>query len=627
MTARKQKPEPVARESVNIVSDLTKRLKETFPEVVSEGMVDFDRLRTVLGEAVDTRQERYSFAWAGKRDAIQILQVPSRATLVPVPEESVSFRDTGHIFIEGENLEVLKLLYKSYFGRVKMIYIDPPYNTGNEFIYNDDFADPLDTYLKLTGQKDSEGNLLTTNPETSGRYHSAWLSMMYPRLFLARQLLSEEGIIFVSIDDHEVHNLRMLMNEVFGEENFVATVIWQKFFSPKNTARQFSTDHDYIVAYARNSDVWDSNLLPRTEEADARYTNPDNDPRGDWMSGALQARNYYSKGTYEVTSPSGRKFWPPKGTYWRVKAEKFDELDADKRIWWGEDGNNVPRLKRFQSEVKQGIVARTFWPYGQVGHTQEAKTELLGLVTFEDTDNVLDTVKPSRLIQRMLQLSTSPDGEDIVLDFFAGSAVTGHAVLRQNREDGGNRRLICVQLPEPLPKPEPKLRTICHIAKERLSNAIAHLMEESKGQRKLQNREGPEDLGFRVFKLTESNYRLWQGTEEAEPEAYAEQMALHNDPLVDGWKVENVIWEVAVKEGFGLGSRVERLTEVKDCTIYRVTDPDRRQSFLICLEDKVELDDLKPLETSSEDLFICRDSAITDEAAANLALQWRLKTI
>lgn len=599
-----------------------------FPEAVSEGRVDFERLRSALGEAVETRQERYSFTWAGKRDAIQVLQVPSRATLVPVPEESVNFKDTGHIFIEGENLEVLKLLYKSYFGRVRMIYIDPPYNTGNEFIYTDNFADPLDTYLKLTGQKDSEGNLLTTNPETSGRYHSAWLSMMHPRLFLARQLLSEEGIIFVSIDDHEVHNLRMLMNEVFGEENFIASVIWQKVYSPKSSAQHFSADHDYILVYARSSATWIPELLPRTPEMEARYSNPDNDPRGPWKPSGLDARNPYSKGIYPITCPSGRVIpGPPSGSYWRVSEEKFKELDGDGRIWWGKDGNNVPAIKRYLSEVKPGKVPQTLWFYQDVGHTQEAKKELLDFVAFGDTANVLDTVKPTRLIQRMLQVATNAEEADIVLDFFAGSAATGHAVLKQNREDGGNRRLICVQLPEPLPKPESKLKSISDIGKERLRNAIARLAEESKGQQKLVKRESPEDLGFRVFKLTESNYRPWQGIEKAEPEAYARQMALHADPLVDSWKVENVIWEVALKEGFGLGSRIERLEEVKDCATYRVTDPDRGQSFLICLEDKVELDALKPLELSSEDLFICRDSAITDEAAANLALQCRLKTI
>jgi adenine-specific DNA-methyltransferase len=236
---------------------------------------------------VDTRQERYGFTWSGKRNATLLLQTPSYATLTPAEDESVNFESTQNLFIEGDNLEVLKLLYKSYSGRVKMIYIDPPYNTGNDFVYSDDFADPLERYLEVTGQKDTNGNLLTSNPDTSGRYHSAWLSMMYPRLYLARQLLKEDGAIFISIDDHEIANLRSIMNEVFGEENFVATIIWQKIFSPKNSARHFSEDHDYILVYTRNAEVWLPQPLPRTEEANARYSNPDNDPRGPWSSSDL----------------------------------------------------------------------------------------------------------------------------------------------------------------------------------------------------------------------------------------------------------------------------------------------------------------------------------------------------
>jgi adenine-specific DNA-methyltransferase len=353
-----------------------------------------------------------------------------------------------HVFIEGDNLEVLKLLYRSYFGRVKMIYIDPPYNTGNEFIYPDDFSDPLDNYLRLTGQKNGNGDYQTNKIEKNGRIHSNWLSMMYPRLSIARQLLRDDGVIFVSIDDHEVHNLRSLMNEVFGEENFVATIIWQKVYA-KNTAKHFSEDHDYIVVYARNAAEWRPELLPRTEAANARYDNPDKDERGPWKPGDLTARNYYSEGLYEVTSPSGKTFKPSLGTYWRVKHKKFLQLDADRRVWWGPDGDNMPQIKRFLSEVKQGMVPQTLWEYEDVGHTQDAKKELLRYVPYENTDNVLDSVKPPRLIQEMLTLGTNAENGDIVLDFFAGSSTTGHAVLKQNREDGARRRYIGVQFPEP----------------------------------------------------------------------------------------------------------------------------------------------------------------------------------
>ena len=359
--ANRKHPESVARESADILAERIAWVKESFPEAVSEDRIDFDRLRSILGDAVDGQRERYVLNWAGKRDCVQSLQTTSTGALLPVPEESVDFEKSGNVFIEGENLEVLRLLYKSYFGRVKMIYIDPPYNTGQDFIYCDDYADPLDAYLRLTGQKDAAGNLLTSNPESSGRYHSRWLSMMYPRLFVARQLLADDGVIFVSIDDHEVHDLRMMMNEVFGEENFVATVIWQKVFAPKNTARQFSEDHDYVVVYARNAAAWSPLLLPRTSEADARYSNPDNDPRGPWTSGDLSARNYYSAGKYEVVGPTGKHFKPVIGRYWIVDRNRFNELNADGRVWWGDAGESMPRLKRFLSEVKQGIVPQTLW--------------------------------------------------------------------------------------------------------------------------------------------------------------------------------------------------------------------------------------------------------------------------
>lgn len=627
MSTVKRKTEPVARTSAALAEDQLARLKEIFPEYFSEGRVDFDKLRETLGEEIDSRPERYSFTWAGKRDAIRLLQTPSRATLIPCPKESVNFEETGNLFIEGDNLEVLKLLYKSYFGRVKMIYIDPPYNTGNDFIYPDNFADPLDTYLRLTGQKEANGNLLTSNPETSGRYHSAWLSMMYPRLFLARQFLREDGAIFVSIDDHEVQNLRLVMNEIFGEENFVATIIWQKVFGPKNTARHFSEDHDFIVCYAKNAATWTPTALPRTEEADARYENPDNDPRGPWSSSDLTARNYYSEGQYEVTSPGGKEFKPTIGAYWRVKEEKFKELDRDKRIWWGPDGKGMPRLKRFLSEVKQGIVPQTLWKYQDVGHTQEAKQELLKYVKFEHTDNVLDTVKPPRLIKRMLQISTAATAGDIVLDFFAGSGTTAHGVLAQNNDDGGNRRFICVQLPERLPIEEKRLKTLSDIARTRIREVVQELTTRESQKLKLNSGGAADDRGFRAFKLAVSNYRPWTGTPEKNAETYGKTMGLYTDPLAPGWKPENVIWEVVIKEGFDLNSSIEKLSELKGNTVYQVSDSEKGQTFRICLDDALKPATIKALSLGKDNLFICRDKALDDEAAANVALQCRLKTI
>ena len=393
--------------SADLVAENIYQLKALFPEVFIEDKVDFQVLKQLLGDAVDEREEKYGLNWHGKRQARQLALTPSTGTLRPCPEDSVDWETTQNLMIEGDNLEILKLLQKSYAGKVKLIYIDPPYNTGNEFIYPDNFTDTIKGYLELTGQTDSENQKLSSNTEASGRFHTAWLNMMLPRLKVSRNLLDEDGCIFISIDDHEVNRLRTICDDVFGEENFIATVIWQKVFSPKNTAATFSEDHEYLIVYARNKEVWKPGLLPRSEKNIARYQNPDIDPRGVWMSGAIQARNYYSKGQYQVTSPGGKVFTNPKGTYWRVSPEKFGELDNDNRIWWGEDGNGVPRIKRFLSEVRQGVIPQTLWKYEEVGHTQEAKEELLRFVEFEHTENVLNSLKPSRLIQKILKIATS----------------------------------------------------------------------------------------------------------------------------------------------------------------------------------------------------------------------------
>ena len=443
--------------------------------------------------------------------------------------------------MEGDNLDVLKLLQKSYAGKVKLIYIDPPYNTGKDFVYPDNFQNSIQNYLELTGQAEG-GTKITSNTEASGRFHTDWLNMMYPRLKLAHSLLRNDGAIFVSIADHEVHNLRSVMNEVFGEENFIATVIWQKVYSPKNTARHFSEDHDYIVVYAKNADVWTPRLLPRTEEMEARYGNPDDDPRGSWKAGDLSARNYYSEGTYPITCPSGRKLdGPPPGTYWRVSKQKLEELNADGRIWWGADGNNVPAIKRFLTKVKDGRVPQTLWTYGEVGHTQEGKKELLAAITFPNSDVVFDTPKPTRLMRRILQLGTTPDSDDIVVDFFAGTGTTMDAMFAQNSEDGGKRRCILVQLPEPLDGAEASgWRSIADITRERIRAAG------------IRHKDGAPmfagDIGFRVFKLDTSNIRSWM------PDAdKLDQSLLANLEHIEPGRTESdVLYEVLLKLGLDL---------------------------------------------------------------------------
>ena len=363
------------------------------------------------------------------------LSVPYR-TLEPDASRSLSpSGDDDNLIIHGDNLHALKALLPRYGGRVNCIYIDPPYNTGNEgWVYNDSVNSPL---MKQWFAENSP-----VDNEDLER-HDKWLCMMWPRLHLLKELLADDGVIFVSIDDNEQHHLRMLMDEIFGEANFLATVVWQKVFSPKNTAKHFSEDHDFVLVYAREAAEWIPNPLERKDEAIARYKNPDNDPRGAWSSSDLTARNYYSLGTYEVESPAGAKFRPSVGNYFRVSSDRFAELDSDGRIWWGADGNNMPRLKRFLSEVKRGVVPQTLWLHTSVGHTQAAKQELVSILDFERSEDVFNTVKPASLIRHVLQISGDQDA--LILDSFAGSGTTAQAVLGLNRKDGGNRKFILVE--------------------------------------------------------------------------------------------------------------------------------------------------------------------------------------
>ncbi|MDI7267950.1 MAG: site-specific DNA-methyltransferase [Myxococcota bacterium] len=409
----------------------------------------------------------------------------------------------GNLVIEGDNLLALKALLPTHAARVKCIYIDPPYNTGNEnWVYNDNLTQPQ--------FKEWIGHVVGKEGE-DGTRHDKWCCMMYPRLSLLREMLREDGAIFISIDDNEAHHLRALMDEVFGANNFVATIIWQKVYSPKSSARFFSESHDYVVVYAKNMQQWARNLLPRTEEQDARYKNPDNDPRGPWKPSDVSARNYYSKGRYPVTCPDGRHLdGPPPGTYWRVSEDELKRLDADHRIWWGEDGNNVPALKRFLSEVQGGLVPQTIWTYGEVGHTQDAKKEYLEILAGTE---VFTTPKPVALVKRIIGIATEAD--DIVLDSFAGSGTTGHAVLDLNREDGGNRRFVLVQMPYDTKENEKDKLNICErITAERLRRVIRGYTAVRRSGKNGEKKRKVEGLGgsftyARLGKPLFGHYRNW----------------------------------------------------------------------------------------------------------------------
>lgn len=526
--------------------------------------IDFDALRQELSKSiVEGPRERYHLNWPGKNEALLTANAPIAKTLRPARSESVNFDTTKNLFIEGENLEALKLLQETYLNKVKMIYIDPPYNTGNDFLYDDDFAEDTQTYFERSNQTNEMGQRLIANSDSNGRFHSEWLSMIYPRLRLSRNLLKEDGAIFISIDDNEFSSLKQICDEIFGNQNFVATVIWQKVFSPKNTASHFSEDHDYILIYAKDRARWRPTLLPRSKQSIERYQNPDKDPRGPWLSGAIQARNYYSKGQYEVKSPSGKSFSNPKGTFWRFSKERFDELDRDNRIWWGEKKDGVPRIKRFLSEVKDGVVPQTLWKYDLVGHTQEAKEELIKYVSFQNTENILNSVKPSRLIKHAILIGTTPQSEDIVLDFFAGSGPTAHAVIRQNDEDYGNRRYILVQLPEALPAPEETVKTIADLAKSRIINVSAEIHERR--LKDLTATVNMEDIGFRLLRVDSSNMRdVYYRPDEVSKEDLFGQV----DNIREDRTPEDLLFQVLLDWGVDLTLPIAKETVAKKAVFF-----------------------------------------------------------
>lgn len=601
------------------------KLKELFPEVFTEGSkIDFEQLKRTLGEMVDGGKERFGMNWAGKADCFKTIQQPSVATLVPCPEESIDFDTTENVFIEGDNLEVLKLLQKSYLGKIKMIYIDPPYNTGNDFIYPDNYSENLDTYLEYTGQIDGEGRKFSTNVDTDGRFHSKWMNMMYPRLFLAKNLLKEDGVIFISIDDNEVKNLRSLCDEIFGEENFIANVIWEKKYSPQNDAKWFSANHDHIIVYAKQKEVWRPYLLPRTEEQNNRYSNKDNDPRGVWKSSDFSVKTYSENYDYPITTPSGRVVNPPKSRCWRTSKEKFEELLIDNRIWFGDSGDNVPSIKRFLSEVRDGIVPLTIWKYGEVGHNQDAANEIRLLF---NENAYFDTPKPTKLIKRILNLSTTD--EDVVLDFFAGSATTAHAVMDLNKEDGGNRKFICVQLPEPCDEKSETFKagykTIAKISKERIRRASAKIKAEAEASTDLLTEEkAPLDLGFRVFKLQKSNFKVWDATLEKDAANIQLALEAHIDHIDPNATQQAILFELLLKAGFELTTTIETLT-LANKTVFSIAEG----ALLICLEKELTLDLIKAIADLEPSRVIVLDEGFqnNDQLKTNASLTLKAKGI
>lgn len=611
--------------SHDITEDKQAELLWLFPEIRTEaGKIDFERLKLALGESVDVGKERYGTVWPGKADCFKTIQQPSLGTLRPCREESVNFDTTENLIIEGDNLEVLKLLQKSYLGKVKMIYIDPPYNAGNDFICPDNYTESLQTYLEYTGQVDAEGKKFTTNTDADGRFHSKWLNMMYPRLYLARNLLREDGIIFITIDDTEESNLRKICDELFGEENFVASIAWQKKYAVSNNYKGVASIRDFVLVYAKTS-AFVNGLLPRDEDAIARYQNPDNDPRGPW-----KPVDYWNVASpeerlnlvYGILNPTtGKEVWPEKKA-WKYSKEVHDRHVAEKRIWWGNDGcNSVPALKLFLSEVRDGLIPHNWWPHEDAGHTDEAKKELDKLF---DGNSPFYTPKPLRLLTRMFQVGAvrSLAQSDIVLDFFAGSGVTGHAVLDLNKQDGGNRKFVLIQLPEPTGRQD--YVTIADITKERVRRVIKKLNDEDASKLDL-NGGQKQDRGFRVFKLAESNFQPWNANvQQADLSGLEKQLEMHVDHVRDNRTDDDLLYELLLKSGYPLTTTVQKVN-VAGKTFYSVADG----LLLVCLDKELTHEFIKAMAERKPERVVCLDEGFAgnDQLKTNAVQTMKAKGV
>ena len=597
--------------SADVLAENVEHLKTLFPEAFSEGKIDFDLLRQLFGAEVDEREEKYGLNWHGKRRARQLALTPSTGTLRPCQEESVHWDTTQNLMIEGDNLEVLKLLQKSYAGRVKLIYIDPPYNTGKDFVYPDDYRDNIRNYLRLTGQTDDENQKLSSNTDASGRFHTDWLNMMYPRLKLARNLLSDLGVLFVTVDDTECGNLRSLLDEIFGLENLCASIAWKKRSSP-DARDTIGSVHDWILCYVKNSEKIKTAIgkLPLSKNRIRAYSNPDDDPRGEWasvdmtgMTGRATKDQYF-----DVILPSGRIIGPPKGRSWGLAEKTFDSLRSDNRIWFGKSGDNVPRIKKFLAE-SEGQVIPSLWDMADVGSNDEAKKEVSDLIGKPD---VFDTPKPVRLIKRMIEVTTKKDGAAIILDFFAGSGTTAHAILDMNRMDCGDRRFILVQLPEPAGRDGHQ--NIAELTKERLRRAGERIRDE--------NATTSGDIGFLVFKLDSSNIRAW----EANPDDLDHTLFDSIDHIKPDRSEDDILYELLLKLGLDLCVPIERRT-IAGKNIQSIG----AGTLITCLDKSIRREDVETLALgivewhkeftpAGDSTVVFRDSAFPDDVAkTNLA--------
>lgn len=625
--------------SFGIDKDNIEALKRLVPEAFADGQINWETLKQALSEHLEDEgpdAEHFGLFWPGKREARRMAAIPSKGTLVPAPGEGIDEESTRNIFIEGENLEVLKLLQKSYAGRIKMIYIDPPYNTGNDFVYEDDFKEPLEEYLRRTGQVDEEGKPLTTNTRADGRFHSKWLSMMHPRLKNAQNLLRDDGVIFISIDDNEVNNLRLIMNEIFGEENFIAQIIVQTNPKGRVLDMHFSKTHDYLLVYCKNSLESELSLTKTAEEIAEEYKEKDENG----LYRLLELRN-----THRQFGKHNRpNLWYPLYVDVSTARVSVDPMPKSVEIlprwedgfdgcWtWGmERSREYIRLLVAKKVEGKWKIYRKSYAHTDDGEAAKKKLKTIWMDKSMTTENgqkdfdslmmarVFQSPKPVQLLTTVLQLATSSD--EIVLDYFSGSGTTAHAVLELNKSDNGNRRYILVQIPEQCGEDseayKAEYKTIAEICKERIRRA----------SRKLKQEGATGDLGFKVFKLTKSHYKAWQDFDGTNLEELQQQLYLAETPLVDGWKEENLLTEILLIEGFSLDSKIAGSPQFKKNKVYQVSSGFCEHRLHVCLETKIAAETIDNLSLAENDIFVCLDSALTDQAKMRLADICKLKTI
>ncbi len=589
--------------SMDIEAENKARLQAVFPECFTEGKLDIDKLLSLCGEYITDDFEKYEFKWKGKSDCLRLAQRRSTATLRPCPSESVHFDTTQSLYIEGDNLEVLKLLQKSYFRKVKMIYIDPPYNTGNDFVYEDDFADPMRRYLEVTAQATK------SNPETMGRYHTNWLNMMYPRLRLAANLLRDDGVIFISIDDGEQSNMRKLCDEVFGEENFMAQIIWQKVYSPRMDVQGFSTSHDYVLCYVKSNVESIRQEAFTQNAAQFNFTDLANGQkyrrRSIRKEGSHSTRSERPNLWFALPAPDGTEVYPykPDGTEgcWRWSMETYKENEQKGIVEWVRTENGWQAYAKQYLDTDALKPPETLWLHQEVGHNHAAAEELKKLLD----GKVFDSPKPKELIIKMLKLATYPDNSDIILDFFSGSATTAHAVMQLNAEDGGNRRFIMVQLPEVCAEDSEAFKAgyknICEIGKERIRRAGAKLAGDHPAL----------DVGFKVFKLDTSNMKLWDDTpiEGGDVATLFDRIDGHIDGLKPDRSDEDLIFEILLKMGYPLTAGLAAL-DVDGLTVYKVEGG----TMLVCLQEGITAEHIEQMAALSPQKIVLAGRGLADSS-------------